>query len=822
MTGESLIGRIRRVFRPDVDEGDEDLEEALEREEITWRETFAFLWRLMVSHPLAMGATIVLGLGIAASEVVSVSLILPFLDTIGGSSGDISGQTRLAFLAPYLNQYPPTTKIRIIAVGFFGIQAFKQLLRYGTGRIGHYLRIAVDRDLRTELFEQMVEVDLSFIHQEKVGNLITVLHSYPTDVARTARRILNLVPRIASFLGYLVVLLLLSWQLTVLALGLAYLANKSINFINEIVRRMGRELNVYRVRLKQVSLEALKGMRVTRLFNRQDYMRARFQEDLRNYQRKRYEKSSLDAAVQPIYSTAMTGMFALTLVAGTYLLEKSASSWVLILSVFMTVILRIMGPATKFAKTKNKVAGRMPSVEEVIDFQQRDDKPFMEDGDVPFRGLDEGIRFESVDFRYGEEDPKALEDVSFQIPKGSTVALVGSSGAGKSTAMNLIARLYDPTAGRITVDGRDLRDLQVGTWRDHLAMVSQDTFLFNDTVRENIRFGDLDASDEKVEWAAKQANAHGFIQDLPQGYETGVGERGVRLSGGQAQRVAIARALLADPEILLLDEATSALDTATERQVQAAIDRLSEDRTVVAIAHRLSTVQDADEIVVLEDGQVVERGAHEELLGRKGTYWRYVRMQDLFDEVDAEPADTEEGERKVVLRPGDATATFEADGRAREGLQVLTAEADRDPVLLLREAGGDGVVLQEGQDTTTVRVGDVTYEGVPIVRRRETAAGVRETRMKVRALEDEAEPGDRLSTDQAPDLHLEPPSDGPLARLRRNGDVLGEVPLVRTHDGEDPAAVLAETEGDVAVASDGAAEVRLGSRRFEDVPVGPD
>ncbi|MFA5862164.1 MAG: ATP-binding cassette domain-containing protein, partial [Candidatus Thermoplasmatota archaeon] len=305
-----------------------------------------------------------------------------------------------------------------------------------------------------------------------------------------------------------------------------------------------------------------------------------------------------------------------------------------------------------------------------------------------------------------------LRDVSFEIPRGGMVALVGASGSGKSTSVQLVARLADPTLGSIRVDGVDLRDLRVTTWRRRLAVVSQDTFLFNTSVRENIRFGRLDATDQDIEEAAKLAEAHEFISNLEQGYDTPVGDRGVRLSGGQAQRLAIARALLADPELLILDEATSALDTATERSVQRAIERASRDRTVLAIAHRLSTVRHADEIIVLEKGVIVERGTHADLMARRGQYFSYVQMQDLTDEATAPetsaalPATPQPARFVRLVFGADGKSAFVVDARGHAHTVHVFANGSA--------PNGDSALVEPGAHEARIVIEKREYDGIPI------------------------------------------------------------------------------------------------------------
>jgi ATP-binding cassette, subfamily B, bacterial MsbA len=257
--------------------------------------------------------------------------------------------------------------------------------------------------------------------------------------------------------------------------------------------------------------------------------------------------------------------------------------------------------------------------------------------------LREGIRYESVSFEYEPGRP-VLEEVSFEIRRGEAVALVGSSGAGKSTAMDLLARFHDPTAGRLTLDGVDLREGTVASLRAQLGLVTQETFLFHDTVRANIAYGIAGAGEDAIRAAAVAAHADEFIRALPEGYDTLIGERGVRLSGGERQRLAIARALLRNPPVLLLDEATSSLDTESERMVQDALERLMHDRTVLVIAHRLSTVQRADRIVVLEGGRVVERGTHRDLLEKDGVYRRLYDLQFMTGPESSEDAEASRAE----------------------------------------------------------------------------------------------------------------------------------------------------------------------------------
>ncbi|KAB2820248.1 MAG: ATP-binding cassette domain-containing protein [Candidatus Dadabacteria bacterium] len=274
-------------------------------------------------------------------------------------------------------------------------------------------------------------------------------------------------------------------------------------------------------------------------------------------------------------------------------------------------------------QTRGIIASRLPAFDTVFDLVRTDNKTQITDGELVYSGLENGITFDTVTFSYNEGERAALSGTNFFIPKGKTTAIVGKSGAGKSTVINLLLRFYDPQSGSVLIDGKPLPDYEVKSYLRHVGMVSQDTFIFNDTVRNNIAFGLTDDyTDDIIVDAAKRAGADEFISALPEGYDTMLGERGIRLSGGQRQRISIARATLKNPEILILDEATSSLDTATEQLIHRAITELSRNRTVIIIAHRFSTIKNADQIIVLKDGRVVESGCESDLMKLKGEFYR--------------------------------------------------------------------------------------------------------------------------------------------------------------------------------------------------------
>jgi subfamily B ATP-binding cassette protein MsbA len=310
-----------------------------------------------------------------------------------------------------------------------------------------------------------------------------------------------------------------------------------------------------------------------------------------------------------------------------YFLRQNTFSLITQILPFIYILIRMLPVVKDINRSRGQIAGNLPFLSIVEEFLRLNNKPFLTDGDRKFPGLQKDITFHKVNFSYLSHDRLVLEDIDFKIPKGKKTAIVGESGAGKSTLVGLLLRFYDPTAGKITIDGHPLTDYQVRTYREQISIVSQDTFIFNDSVMNNIRFGVThDVDDEMIFAAARQAGAHNFIQEMADGYDTMLGDRGVRLSGGQRQRLAIARAILKNPEILILDEATSSLDNQTEKHVHAAIINLSQNRTVIMIAHRLSSIQGADQIIVMKQGRVAEMGDAATLMAQQGEYHRLATM----------------------------------------------------------------------------------------------------------------------------------------------------------------------------------------------------
>ncbi|HUH13690.1 MAG TPA: ABC transporter ATP-binding protein, partial [Longimicrobiales bacterium] len=372
--------------------------------------------------------------------------------------------------------------------------------------------------------------------------------------------------------------------------------------------------------------ETVSGVRLVKAAAAEDFERRRFRGLTDDYYGTFVKTETLRAATGPLSEMlGAVGTVLLLWYGGQMVLVEGSISGAAFVT-FLGLSLRLYSPAKQLAKLPAVVQPGLAASERIFEFLDAPIEIVDYPGARPFGGVREEIRFEDVHFSYVPGEP-VLRDVSFSVRPGEVIAIVGPSGAGKTTLVDLVGRFYDPTAGRVTIDGVDLRELSLLSLRQNLGIVTQETVLFHDTVRANIAYGRPDAPREDVERAARAAYAHEFIQALPDGYDTVIGERGTRLSGGQRQRLAIARAILRDPPILIFDEATSALDTESERLVQQAVERLLEGRTVFVIAHRLSTIQHADRILVLRAGRIVQVGRHEELMSEGGDYRRLYELQ---------------------------------------------------------------------------------------------------------------------------------------------------------------------------------------------------
>jgi ATP-binding cassette, subfamily B, bacterial MsbA len=522
--------------------------------------------------------------------------------------------------------------LQVLPFALIGVYFVKGIARYGQAYLMAQVGQRVVMRLRDEVYEHLQGMSLSFFNNRASAELLSRLTH---DVGRLGRMSSQdpalAIREVFTLLILLVVVFAREWRLATIALvvfPLIALALVRIGKKLRVINKRGQE-NI--AELSVVIQETLTGTKIMKAFGREAHERERFKQA----NRKLYSLLMRDVHVHELTSPLMEFIGALGIGAalwygGSQVIQGETTPGTFFS--FLTGLMMLYGPVRKLSNTSNQMQQAVPAAErvfELLDLKQTVvDRPQAK----PLQELRETIAFEQVSFQYDDGTAPVLHDISLLIRKGEMVAFVGMSGAGKSTLADLIPRFHDATSGRITIDGVDIRDYTLASLRAQIGIVTQETILFNETVAHNIGYGKPGARFDDIVQAAQLAYAHEFIEDLPQGYDTIIGERGVKLSGGQRQRIAIARALLKGSPILILDEATSELDAESEFMLQKALANLVEGRTVFVIAHRLSTVMKADRIVVVDGGQIVEMGTHEELLARKGLYNRLHTLQMLGEE----------------------------------------------------------------------------------------------------------------------------------------------------------------------------------------------
>ena len=572
-------------------------------------------------------------------SLFSFALIIPILEILFKTSKkvyeykpfewnvDVIKNNAYCWVSNYIDENGGIQTLVVLGVFLVVMTLFKT----GTAYLASYyiipLRTGLVRDIRNQMYRKIVDLNLGFFHTQKKGDILSRMTSDVVEVENSIMSSIELLSKNpVMIIVYIAIMLILSWKLTLFVLMVLPVAGFIMGKVGKSLKKKSLVSQQQTGQLISQIEETLGGLRVVKAFNAEKAVSKRFGEmndmlrDTINKVNRRY------MLAHPMSEFLGTTTIAIVLgFGGMLILEDNSSLSAAEFIYYLVIFYSIINPAKDLSKAMYSIEKGMASLER-IDAVLSAENPLKEVKNAePLKPFSKGIEYNNVWFKYADE--WILKGVDLKIEKGKTVALVGQSGSGKSTMVDLLPRFYDVNEGSITVDGVDVRNLTLFDLRSLMGNVNQEAILFNDTIFNNITFGVENATQEQVEAAARIANAHDFIMETEDGYQTNIGDRGGRLSGGQRQRISIARAILKNPAILILDEATSALDTESEKLVQEALENLMKNRTTIVIAHRLSTIKNADEICVMHEGQIVERGKHDELLAMNGYYKKLHQMQ---------------------------------------------------------------------------------------------------------------------------------------------------------------------------------------------------
>jgi ATP-binding cassette, subfamily B, bacterial MsbA len=562
--------------------------------------------------------------------------VMPYRYRLYGALAAVVVGSLLGLAGPYMLQFlidavfknnnaRLLNQITLVLLGIFLLQSVFYFIR---AFLLAFIGERVMADLRVSLFKHLQYLSLSFYNERRTGELVSRLTNDVSTVrALVTSDISTALSQVLTFIGALVLIVITDWRLTLFMFALIPLVALIAVLFGRRLRAVSSKVQDQLAEATTVLEEAIGGIRVVQSFTREKYEIDRFRGNIEKTFQLAMRRTRISALFGPLISfLGFAAVVSIFWLGGHEVLAGRLTAGQLFM--FLVLTLTIAGSIGQFSGLWTGLQETLGATQRLFEILDTRSDIREAPGARKLEQVDGRISFDHVAFAY-LDDPhsKILDDISIEVRPGEVLALVGPSGAGKTTLVNLIPRFFDPTSGKICIDGLDLRDLQVESLRKQIGIVPQETLLFGSTVRENILYGRLDASEAEIIAAARSANAHEFITQLPKGYDTLVGERGVKLSGGQRQRIAIARAILKDPCILLLDEATSSLDSESEGLVQEALERLMAGRTSIVIAHRLSTIQNADRIAVLDGGQVVEIGTHSQLIEQDGLYARLHRLQ---------------------------------------------------------------------------------------------------------------------------------------------------------------------------------------------------
>ena len=610
------------------------------------KEFFQLMRRFVPPYKKYVIWALILNLFSAILNIFSFSLIAPILqilfkvdkdvyefipwDTASISTKDLLINNFYYYVSDMIQINGASFTLMLLGLFLVVMTFFKTFCYFASSAVMIPLRTGVVRDIRVMVYDKVIRLPLGFFSEERKGDIIARMSGDVGEIENSVTSSLDmLVKNPILIIAYFTTLLVISWQLTLFTLLVVPLMGWVMGTVGKKLKRQSLEAQAKWSDTMSQLEETLGGLRIIKAFIAENKMMNRFLKCSNEFREATNKVATRQALAHPMSEFLGTTMIVIVLwFGGSLILSSHSSIDASTFMVYLTILYSVINPLKEFSKAGYNIPKGLASMERVDKILKAENKIVEIPEPKPLNGLKEKVEFRDISFSY-DGKKEVLQHINLTIPKGKTVALVGQSGSGKSTLVDLLPRYLDVQEGAITIDGVSIKDVRISDLRSLIGNVNQEAILFNDTFFNNIAFGVENATMEQVIEAAKIANAHDFIMEKEDGYHTNIGDRGSKLSGGQRQRISIARAILKNPPILILDEATSALDTESERLVQEALERLMKTRTTIAIAHRLSTIKNADEICVLYEGEIVERGKHEELLAKNGYYKRLNDMQSL-------------------------------------------------------------------------------------------------------------------------------------------------------------------------------------------------
>ena len=602
------------------------------------------LKRFAAPYKKYLGGSLILNLLSAVFNIFSFALLIPILNILfkmdqtvyefmpwdGMPSKEQLMNNFYYAVSQMIDKWGGSTALLFLGLVFAGMTVLKTSCYFASSAVMIPLRTGIVRDIRVMVYNKLLSLPMGYYNKQKKGDIIARMSGDVNEIETSIVSSLDmLIKNPILIICYFAALIYLSWELTLFTVTVVPVMAWGMSAIGKKLKRQSLEAqDKWSETMAQLD-ETLGGLRIIKAFIAEDKMKERFA-DTANAYKKAYSKVAVrQASAHPVSELLGSIMIMIVLwFGGTLILSDKAPIDASTFIFYMTILYSVLAPLKEFSKAGYNIPKGLASMERVDKIMDAENDIKEPENPKTLTGFNSDLSFNGVSFSY-EEGKEVLHDIDLTIAKGKTIALVGQSGSGKSTLADLIPRYYDASAGTVTLDGTDIRELRIKDLRSLIGNVNQEAILFNDTIFNNIAFGVENATMEQVIEAAKIANAHDFIMEKEDGYLTNIGDRGGKLSGGQRQRISIARAILKNPPILILDEATSALDTESEKIVQEALDRLTSTRTTIVIAHRLSTIRNADMICVMHEGRIVERGRHEDLIALDGYYRKLHDMQAL-------------------------------------------------------------------------------------------------------------------------------------------------------------------------------------------------